>query len=195
MKEVRPLSKVFLTSDLHFGHDREFVWGARGFSSVEEMNEAIILNWNSIVEDDDYIYILGDVMLGKSKNIECLKRLKGKIHIVLGNHDTSNKEKMYRGLPNVVEIAEIGIKLKYKKYTFVLTHYPMMTPNIDKESLTQTTLNLYGHTHQVNNFYQGMPYMYHVGVDSHSCYPVLLDDIIEEMKAQMIIFKNMGGLE
>ena len=61
--------------------------------------------------------------------------------------------------------------------------------------LTQTTLNLYGHTHQVNNFYQGMPYMYHVGVDSHNCYPVLLDDIIEEMKAQMIIFKNMGGLE
>ena len=195
MKEVRPLSKIFLTSDLHFGHDKRFVWGARGFSSIEEMNEAIILNWNSVVKDDDDIYILGDVALGGYENIDYLKKLKGKIHIVLGNHDSSNREILYKGLPNVVEVAKVGIKLRYKKYNFILTHYPMMTPNIDKESLKQTTLNLYGHTHQVNNFYQGMPYMYHVGVDSHDCYPVLLDDIIEEMKAQMIIFKDMGGLE
>ena len=42
--------------------------------------------------------------------------------------------------------------------------------------------NLYGHTHQVVNFYEGNPAMYHVGVDSHNCYPVLLDDIITEIE-------------
>ena len=33
------VSKIFVTSDLHFGHDREFIWKARGFNSVQEMNE------------------------------------------------------------------------------------------------------------------------------------------------------------
>ena len=40
---------IFLTSDMHFGHDREFIWKARGYSSVEEMNEDYIEKWNSIV--------------------------------------------------------------------------------------------------------------------------------------------------
>lgn len=149
------------------------------------MNLAQVQKWNETVEDDDDIYVLGDLMLGDSNNIEFIKQLKGKIHIVLGNHDTANREKMYRELPNVVEIAEVGIRLQYKKYHFVLTHYPMLTGNLEKESLKQMTLNLYGHTHQLTNFYNDMPFMYHVGVDSHDGIPVLLDDIIEEMCAKV----------
>ena len=179
------MSKIFLISDTHFGHDREFIWKVRGFNSVEEMNETIVQKWNDTVSAEDDVYILGDVILGDPSNIECVKRLSGKLHIVLGNHDTANREKMYRELPNVVEVAEVGIRLKYKKYHFVLTHYPMMTGNLEKESLKQMSLNLYGHTHQASNFYNDMPFMYHVGVDSHNCYPVLLDDIIEEMYAKV----------
>ena len=179
------MSKIFLTSDTHFGHDREFIWKARGFNSVEEMNETIVQKWNDTISAEDDVYILGDVILGDTGNIEYVKRLSGKLHIVLGNHDTSKREEMYRNLPNVVEVAEVGIRLKYKKHHFVLTHYPMMTGNLEKESLKQMSLNLYGHTHQLTNFYNDMPYMYHVGVDSHDCYPVLLDDIIEEMYAKV----------
>ena len=179
------MSKIFLTSDTHFGHDREFVWKVRGFNSVKEMNETIVQKWNDTVSAEDDVYILGDVILGDPDNIEYVKRLNGKLHIVLGNHDTANREKMYRELSNVVEVAEVGIRLKYKKHHFVLSHYPMMTGNLEKESLKQMSLNLYGHTHQVGNFYNDMPFMYHVGVDSHDCYPVLLDDIIEEMYTKM----------
>ena len=179
------MSKIFLTSDTHFGHDREFVWKVRGFNSVKEMNEAIVQKWNDTVSVEDDVYILGDVILGDPSNIEYVRRLNGKLHIVLGNHDTANREKMYCELSNVVEVAEVGIRLKYKKHHFVLTHYPMMTGNLEKESLKQMSLNLYGHTHQVGNFYNDMPFMYHVGVDSHDCYPVLLDDIIEEMYAKV----------
>ena len=179
------MGRIFLTSDLHLGHDREFVWKVRGYDSVQEMNLAQVQKWNETVEDDDDIYVLGDLMLGNSNNIEFIKQLKGKIHIVLGNHDTTNREKMYRELPNVVEIAEVGIRLQYKKHHFILTHYPMLTGNLEKESLKQMSLNLYGHTHQLTNFYNDMPFMYHVGVDSHNGYPVLLDDIIEEMYAKV----------
>ena len=186
MKEVKFLSgKIFLTSDTHFGHDREFIWKVRGFNSVEEMNETIVQKWNEIVSTEDDVYILGDVILGDPSNIEYVKRLNGKLHIVLGNHDTSKREGMYRSLPNVIEVAEVGIRLKYKKHHFVLTHYPMMTGNLEKESLKQMSLNLYGHTHQASNFFNDMPFMYHVGVDSHDCIPVLLDDVIEEMYAKV----------
>ena len=47
------MSKIWLTSDLHFGHDREFIWGPRGFKNVNEMNEAIIKNWNAVVAPED----------------------------------------------------------------------------------------------------------------------------------------------
>lgn len=179
------MGRIFLTSDPHMGHDREFIWKPRGYTSVSAMNITQVQKWNGIIEDDDDVYVLGDVMLGDASNIEFIKQLKGRIHIVLGNHDTANREKMYRELPNVVEVAEVGIRLKYKKHHFVLTHYPMMTGNLEKESLKQMTLNLYGHTHQTSNFYNDMPFMYHVGVDSHDGYPVLLDDIIEEMYAKV----------
>ena len=179
------MGRIFLTSDLHIGHDREFVWKVRGYDSVQAMNLAQVQKWNETVEDGDDIYVLGDLMLGDSNNIEFIKQLKGKIHILLGNHDTANREKMYRELTNVVEVAEVGIRLQYKKHHFILTHYPMLTGNLEKESLKQMTLNLYGHTHQLTNFYNDMPFMYHVGVDSHDGYPVLLDNIIEEMYAKV----------
>ena len=175
------MGRIFLTSDSHYGHDREFVWKVRGYDSVTAMNLAQVQKWNETIEDDDDVYALGDLMLGDPSNIEFIKQLKGRIHIVLGNHDTTKREEMYRSLPNVVEVAEVGIRLKYKKHHFIMTHYPMMTGNLEKESLKQMTLNLYGHTHQTSNFYNDMPFMYHVGADSHNGYPVLLDDIIEEM--------------
>lgn len=173
--------KIYLISDLHFGHDREFIWKVREYESIAQMNNRQVEKWNAVVDNNDDVYVLGDVMLGDSKNIEYIKQLNGKIHIVLGNHDTLTREKMYRELPNVVEVAEVGIRLKYKKHHFIMTHYPMMTGNLEKESLKQMSLNLYGHTHQSTNFYNDMPFMYHVGVDSHNGYPVLIDDIIEEM--------------
>ncbi len=106
--------------------------------------------------------------------------LKGKIHIVLGNHDTNTRIELYKTLPNVVEVV-YATMICYKKYHFFLTHYPCMTGNLEKESLKACTLNLYGHTHQKQNFYQDMPFIYHVGCDSHNCAPISLDQIIEDM--------------
>jgi calcineurin-like phosphoesterase family protein len=179
------MGRIFLTSDLHFGHDREFVWKVRGYDSVQDMNLTQVQKWNETVKDDDDVYVLGDLMLGSTAGIEFIKQLKGRLHIVLGNHDTATREAMYRELHNVVEVAEVGLRLKHNKHHFVMTHYPMLTGNLEKESLKQMTLNLYGHTHQSTNFFNDMPFMYHVGVDSHNGYPVLLDDAIEEMYAKV----------
>ena len=146
------------------------------------MNEAYIERWNSVVSEEDNVYVLGDLMLGKNDiGIECINRLNGRIHIACGNHDTNTRRVLYLEQPNIWSL-EWAFMLPYKKYHFFMTHFPCMTGNLEKESLKQMTLNLYGHTHQKTNFYEDRPYMYHVGVDSHDGYPVLLDDIIQEMK-------------
>lgn len=178
------MGKIYLTSDLHFGHDREFIWKARGFNSIWEMNDAYVKRWNELITEDDDVYVLGDLMLGVPENIKYIKQLHGKIHVVLGNHDTNARQQMYSECWNVVEV-EWAIMLTYKKYHFFLTHFPCMTGNLEHEYLRQMTLNLFGHTHQTTNFYEDRPYMYHVGVDSHDGRPVLIDDIIEEMKAKV----------
>lgn len=98
---------------------------------------------------------------------------------VHGNHDTNTRIVLYTeaGL-----IDEGYVKIpKYKHYRFYLSHYPTVTANGEK-SLREITLNLFGHTHQINNFYEDKIYMYHVGMDSHNCYPVSLDTVIEDMK-------------
>lgn len=174
------MSNIFVTSDTHFGHNRDFVWKARGFESVEEMNQAIVQRWNSVVAFEDTVYHLGDVMLGgdNTAGLELLKQLNGTIHIIAGNHDTPTRIKLYQEAGFTVEYATV---LKYKKYSFYLSHYPTITDNGEITSLRQGMCNLFGHTHQESNFYNQNPLMYHVGMDSHDCYPVNLDNIIYEM--------------
>lgn len=182
---------IYLSSDLHFNHNREFVYAARGFSSVEEMNEAIIERFNSVVRPGDILYLLGDSALGGGEkevleaNKALIERLNGEIHMIRGNHDTNPRIEMYQNCHNVVEAAKWADMLKYKGYHFYLSHFPTMTGNLEKETLKQCTCNLFGHTHQTSNFYMDLPFVYHVGVDSHNCYPILLDDIIEQMKEKV----------
>lgn len=177
------MNKIFVTSDLHFGHNQQFIWGPRGFISSEEHDEVIIEKWNTMIDNDDDVYVLGDLMLGDNEHgLNCLRQLNGKIHIIFGNHDTDIRKELYKTLPNVVEICGWATVIKYRKYHFYLSHFPTNTGNLEKESLHQMTLNLFGHTHQKTNFYEDRPYMYHVGLDSHNCYPVCLDDVIQDMK-------------
>lgn len=75
---------IYLTSDLHFGHNKDFLYKPRGFDSIQQHDEQIIKNWNEIITDEDEIYILGDLMLNDNEyGLKCLKQLKGKIHVIL----------------------------------------------------------------------------------------------------------------
>lgn len=175
---------IYFTSDLHFGHNREFVYKPRGFNSIEEHDEALIKNWNEMITDEDEVYILGDLMLGDNAHgIECLNRLAGKKHYIIGNHDTARRIELYA--QNGIICDGYASYLKYNGYHLYLSHYPTMTGNLEKESLKQCTCNLFGHTHQKTLFYQDMPFMYNVGVDAHDCHPVLIDAIIADMNCEV----------
>ena len=178
---------IWLVSDTHFCHDRAFVYEPRGFSYIGDMNEAIVERWNSVVKPGDIVYHLGDVMLNDNdKGMEYLKKLNGEIHILRGNHDTNSRIDLYAAAPNVVSTGDYATVIKYGKYSFYLSHYPTLTSNFDNSaSLKNHVISLFGHTHQQRNFYQDNPYMYHVGMDSHNCYPVSIEQIIEDIKKEI----------
>ena len=79
----------YFTSDMHIGHDKDFIWQARGFSSIEEHDKEILKRWNSVVSPDDTVYILGDIChhMKIEQADDLIKKLNGKKNLVTGNHD------------------------------------------------------------------------------------------------------------
>lgn len=184
------MANIWFTSDLHLGHDKEFVWKERGFENVQQMNEAIVKRLNSKVAPEDTLYILGDVMLGdNSIGEKYFSQINGKKIIIIGNHDTNARIEIYK---KYVERIVYADKIKYAKHLFYLSHYPTLTTNYDNTVTGKAVINLFGHTHQKENFFKYNddmlhvnPFMYHVGVDSHDCYPVNIIDIIDSIKEKL----------
>ena len=86
----------YFISDLHFGHKNCLAFDNRPFINIEERDKTIVDNWNSVVGIDDDVYVLGDISWhNATKTIEIFKQLKGRIHLIQGNHDNrilKNKE-------------------------------------------------------------------------------------------------------
>ena len=185
---------VFFTSDLHFCHDKDFVWQARGFTSVDEMNAEIVKRWNEVVYPDDDVYVLGDLTLGNvEEGLKLIAKLNGYLHVIRGNHDTDTKANRYLELPNVVSV-EFATLYKYKKAIFWLSHYPTITANYDDDKpWAQHLVCLFGHTHQEEPFYNNNPYMYNVGMDAHNCTPISIEKIIENIRNKKQQLNNEGG--
>lgn len=175
--------KVWITSDLHFGHNQPFLYEPRGFSSIEEHDKTIIENINNTVMENDTLYILGDLMLNDTEyGMKCLKQIKCQdICVIIGNHDTKTRLEHYSCLPNVwvVGYAE---HLKHKKWNLMLSHYPMATTNFDDDKKPFCRVwNLCGHSH-TKEVFDPITNSIHCELDTWNNYPVSLDKIIEIIK-------------
>ena len=181
------MNKIYFTSDLHFCHNKDFLYEPRGFNSVYEMNEQIIKNFNEVMDWEDDLYILGDCFLNNNEEgMSYMRRLPGKKHVIWGNHDTIARQELM-WLENFDCLGYANM-LKYKKYHFYLSHYPTLTSNYyeDDKPLKRRTINLCGHSHTKNKLQDMKMHLglvYHVELDAHNNYPVLLDDIIEDIQS------------
>ena len=80
-------------SDMHLGHRNVINFDNRPFTDVDEMDYVMINLWNSRVQKDDNVYILGDFCYRSGKTADWyLRQLKGHKHLVIGNHDKSTLE-------------------------------------------------------------------------------------------------------
>ena len=181
------MSQIWVTSDWHFCHSQPFLYEPRGFKNQYEMNAAIIERHNAIVQADDEVYVLGDCILNNNEEgIKCIKQLKGRIHIIRGNHDSDTRIALYKECYNVVEICDAKF-LKVDKQSFFLSHYPCLTSNFDEEKpLDRKIISLAGHYHTKDkwiDFNKGL--IYHVEMDAHDCKPVNIRNIITEIKEHL----------
>ena len=177
---------IWFTSDLHLSHHQEFMYGPRGFANEKEMNEAILENWNSVVKPDDVVWNLGDMAMNDIETaVPYLKRMNGLQYWLLGNHDTDNKiERITNGCPNIVVPPTKYAKVdKINGMTIYMSHYPTLTANFDDKHFSRHVIALHGHTHQQTNFLQPEnPFLYHVGLDSHNCTPVHIDEVLADIR-------------
>jgi len=177
-----------ICSDFHFQHDKEFIWKERGFSSVDEMNKEIIRRYNTIIREEDDVYILGDCIMGKlDSGLELLKQLKGKKYLAYGNHDTDNRLKAYKE-SGMFEDIQMGYRLSHGKYSLILTHYPTLVANREDP---KKVWSIHGHTHDKEKFNKSVSKTYNVCMDAHECFPIDLEEIIKDIKEERIKYEDL----
>lgn len=170
---------IYFISDLHFNHDKEFLYGYRGFDSIEEHNKEIVKRFNSKVSDDDTVYILGDVAMGDmDSSIELLKQLKGHKHLIRGNHCTNAKVARFIE-ENIFESIQYATQIKYGKFIFYLSHYEAGLGPYEGEM--GKIWCLHGHTHS-KNIFNDFAKNYNVAPEAHDCYPVEIEEIIADIR-------------
>ena len=179
------MSQLYITSDWHFCHDKPFIYEARGFSSVDEMNEEIVKRHNEVVGKNDLVYFLGDTVLNDNeRGLEYIKRLNGYFYWIWGNHDTENKKRMIlEGIKNSEEVGD-AIKITYNKVNLYLSHYPTDTLNPRDSGLKQLVYSIHGHIHRKEKVKQDsnrLSLQYNICLDAHNLYPVRMDDITAEI--------------
>jgi calcineurin-like phosphoesterase family protein len=157
---------TWFTSDTHFSHANVIKYCNRPFTTVEEMDAAMVLRWNEVVGQKDTVWHLGDFSLRNSAvAVKFLERLNGQVHLIWGNHDSNQVRKLPRWASSQVyaEITLDGTRL-------VLFHYAMKVWN----RCHHGALHFYGHSH---NDLPGDSASCDVGVDAWDFRPVSLTQI------------------
>ena len=168
----------FYTSDLHFFHTNVLKYESRPFSSIDEMNEALIAKWNSRVSPSDEVYILGDFCFDKKglRANAVLDRLNGQKFLIRGNHD------YFVNAPGFDSSKFIWIKdyarIKDGGHSVILFHYPIAV--WDKKH--HNSIHLYGHIHSNKGDNHPLQWdlgnAFNVGVDVCDFEPKTLDELI-----------------
>ena len=176
---------LYFISDLHLGHENVLNW-RKGFSSIKEMDEALIANWNSRIHKNDFVIITGDLIYrSKCSPIEYLDALKGRKILIKGNHDTDwLKElteeqiaKYFEGVYDMYSLNRNGVKLRF-------CHYPM----IAWENSRQNSVLICGHIHDKREgfeyeMFSKTPYAFNAGVDVNGMMPVTLPELVKNNDA------------
>lgn len=158
--------REFVVADTHFFHGAIIGYEYRPFLNVHHMNEFMINQWNSTVDDDDVVWFLGDFGLGNANDTrQIMNRLKGHKYLVMGNHDLQRTVSFWQ---------KAGFEMVYRTPvffdTYVLSHHPL------KYVRYTSLINICGHVHSRISSLED----YHrcVSVEVTGYKPVLLKDAL-----------------
>ncbi|ACP24483.1 hypothetical protein NGR_c06900 [Sinorhizobium fredii NGR234] len=139
----------FYVADTHFCHPRILAICNRRFSSIEDHDEAIVSRWNSVVRDDDIVYHLGDFAFHLGLNSERIRslffRLKGRKHLIIGNHDVDKRGDLHPTLARLDWAArpEHALRTRDGGRDVYMSHYAART----WPCAGHGAVHFYGHSH------------------------------------------------
>lgn len=179
------MNNIWFTSDQHFGHDNVIKHCDRPFDSIEEMNESLIDNFNSVVKMGDTVWHIGDFAFpirvkgkeNQTKYVESIwRRLNGNHEFIEGNHDQWVKlfEKFNIQIPNLTmhgRAHSLKLKIDGEKHLIELNHYAHAIWNKSHYG----SWHLHGHSHGSYNPPYGK--IMDVGVDPQNYFPIHLDEV------------------
>ncbi len=157
---------IYYISDVHFGHRRMLASDGldrRPFASLDEMHQVLKDRWNARVTNGDDVYVLGDMAWGESEEaIAWIATLRGRKHLVVGNHDDLGDLRLRQLYTEIVPYKEIVDRVAAETRHVVLSHYPIMFWN--RQHMERWgggmqkawAIHLYGHVHasREESFYQ-----------------------------------------
>jgi len=125
LKFNNPNINHWVCSDLHLNHNKEFLYVKRGFNNIEEHNETVLNNINTLVKPDDILFSLGDFCLTtpEDKFEELISRINCKnIYLIWGNHPNPIKKIYYREIEKQYGPDIDVYPYRYKNIVFVGYH-------------------------------------------------------------------------
>lgn len=142
------MSNIFFTSDTHFGHKNILKFSPntrKEFTDIIEHDNHLVDVWNSQVNEDSTIYIIGDMfMCGTKRSMDILTRLRGNKILVLGNHDRHLRKIKSELLESKIFSAiEDYLTIRIDGHMIVMFHFPIS----EWENMHYGSFHLHGHTH------------------------------------------------
>ena len=116
---------IYYISDTHFRDQAIFDKCKRPFKSLDEMETIVISKWNNKVNDEDIVYVLGDIV--KDNDVSAIKifeKLKGHKHFIVGNHDHLILEEIRKS--NIFESVKFIDLIMDKDRKVCICLYPLM---------------------------------------------------------------------
>lgn len=198
----------WFTSDLHIGHQNIIEFSNRPFwkdvpqaigfaqiPDVDAMNRELLDRYNSVVSDDDEVWFVGDLALGRLQTtVPFFKRFKGKKVLFPGNHDGCHPmHKKFKKFVGLYEDAGFEIMpcqgvTNIAGHHVTVCHFPWWEEfhhgkvyRVDKFSGLRPDNDggwlVHGHTHSTEKVTKER--QIHIGVDAWDYFPVSEDQVAE----------------
>lgn len=155
LKTYKLSGKVVFLSDLHLNHDRDFIWGVRGFNNVTEHFEYVRDEWFKNIDWDTTVINLGDSHFGdpKGETFERFSQWPCKDHYYLwGNHTSGAKQffekhcmgrEKYPTKANSITFVGRDFSVYINGIRFELSHFPKRV----WDGMNRGAYHLSGHSH------------------------------------------------
>lgn len=168
------MDNIFMIADTHFGHKNIMAYENRPFQSVEEMDSRLIENWNSVVQKQDKVFLLGDVSFyGKEKTQAIIRRLHGHKTLILGNHDTSHSAAWW---------ADAGFDL-VSPYPVIFREWFMLSHEPLYMNTNMPYANIFGHVHSNPAYQDYSPQTFCVSAERIGYTPISFEEIMKCMQS------------